>query len=159
MSKPLTTEEFETLSFLLKGNRQALKLALDVLYVGHLWDDLIDQDNPRTSEDINSAFLKAFRCIPNNPFFLALPERLRWQLEGLLISAAMQYRDSTHLEMGDQGDRFVAFLIRNAVMAFVHYLIYLVGGDAWVDEHGPEFWRMFSLKDKYLEFVEEAEYK
>jgi hypothetical protein len=156
MTKPLTEQELESLVFLLKGNKHALKLVLDMLWVGHLWDDLIDGDVPRSPEDINAAFIKAFREIPNNPFFVGLPERSRFQLEGLLISAAMQYRDATQLEMGDQGDRFVAFIIRNAVLAFIHYLIALVGGDEWIKEHGPDFWRFFGTRDNYKEFVEEG---
>jgi hypothetical protein len=156
MSKPLTEADLEVLSYLLKGNRDAIRLCLDTIYVGQLWDDMVDQDNERTVDEINSAFLKAFRNIPNNAWFNSLPDRYRYQLEGLLISAAMQYKDSTHLEMGDSDDRFTAFMIRNAVLALIHYVVGLVGGEDWIDENGLLFWRTFSLKGEYLQFVMEG---
>jgi hypothetical protein len=158
MSKPLTDEELEILLRMLKGNTQALKLCLDTIWVGQLWDQLIDKDEGEPREaDIHSAFIKAFRNIPNNPWFISLPDRLRWQLEGLLISAAMQYKDSTHLEMGNDDDRFTAYIIRNAILSLVHYCIYLVGGDAWIDEQSAEFWQTFgNLREDYFEFVAEG---
>lgn len=156
MTKPMTTEELESLSFFLKDNKAALKLALDIIYVGHLWDDLVDRDVQRTTEDINSAFIKAFRDIPDNLFYQTLPPMFQQQLAGLIISTGMQYRDSIYLEMGDQGDRFTGFLIRNAALSIIHYLMFLVGGEDWVDEQGVNFWRTFGLRDQYLEFVEEG---
>ena len=158
MSEHLTEEQLETLLRMLKGNTQALKLCLDAIWVGQLWDQLIDKDEGEPTDiEINEAFMKAFRNIPNNSWFVSLPERYRWQLEGLLISAAMQYKDSTHLEMGNEDDRFTAYIIRNAVLSLVHYCIYLVGGDAWVDEQSAEYWRMFgNLREDYLEFVAEG---
>lgn len=155
MTKPLSTEEFESLFFFLKDNKAAVKLALDIMYVGHLWDDLIDGDVQRPPEDINKAFIKAFRDIPDNLFYQTLPIMFQQQLTGLIISAGMQYRDSTHLEMGNQQDRFTAFLIRNASMSIIHYIMFLVGGEDWVDEQGVSFWRTFGLREQYLEFVKE----
>lgn len=157
MSKLITPEDIETLLYLLKGNKAALKLVLDIFYVGQLWDDLIDRDVDRGPDEINDAFIKAFRCIPQNEFYINLHPVFQQQLNGLIISAALQYRDSTMLEMGDQNDRFQAFIIRNAVLSIIHYLISLMGGDEWIRDNGPLFWRTFSLKDQYLEFVEEGE--
>lgn len=157
MTKPLTVDEFEYLSFFLKDNKAALKLALDIIYVGHLWDDLLDQDVERDREDINEAFMKAFRSIPNNIFYQTLPLIAQQQLNGLIVSAAMQYRDSTQLELGDNNDRFMAFLIRNSVLPIIHYLMLLVGGEDWVDQHGVLFWRTFGLKDQYVEYTAEVD--
>ena len=143
MTVPLTQDELTYLSFFLKDNKGALKLALDIIYVSHLWDDLIDGDVERSVEDVNAAFIKAFRSIPNNSFYINLPLIAQQQLNGLIISAAMQYRESTQLEIGNDDDRFIAFLIRNSVLPIIHYLMLLVGGESWIDEQGISFWRAF----------------
>ena len=156
MTRPLTHDELSSLSFFLRDNQPALKLALDIIYVSHLWDDLIDGDVDRSADDINNAFIKAFRSIPNNIFYQSLPEIAKQQLNGLIISAAMQYKDSTQLELGDEDDRFMAFVIRNAILGIIHYLMLLVGGEEWIDEQGVLFWRTFGLKGQYLEYVEEG---
>jgi len=156
MTKPLTRDELESLSFFLKDDKAALKLALDIIYVGHLWDDLLDGDTQRSGDEVSTAFVKAFRNIPNNVFYLGLHPVAQQQLNGLIVSAAMQYRDSTHLEMGNEDDRFMAFQIRNAVLPIIHFLILLIGGEDWIDQHGVDFWRTFGLRGQYLEFVEEG---
>jgi len=157
MSRLLTNDDLDMLLYMLKGDKAALKLALDVIYVGQLWDDLIDRDQEYGPDEINNAFIKAFKEIPNNPFYLNLHPVYQQQLNGLIMSAAMQYRDSTQLEMGDADDRFMAFLIRNAVLSVIHYMIGLVGDEEWLRENGPLFWRQFGLKDLYLEFIQESE--
>lgn len=156
MSEPLTEYQLERLSYFLKDNKYAMKFCLDILWTGQLWDDLIDGDNPRPAEDVNAAFLKAFRDIPNNAWFASLPSPFKQQLEGLIISAAMQYRDSTKLELGNEDDRFMALLIRNSSLSIAHYCIGLLGGEDWLDENSLEFWQLFGLKNEYLNFVAEG---
>ena len=151
MSKNLTHEEVELLLFLLKDNKAALKLVLDILWVGHVWDDLVDCDVVRSRDEINEAFIKAFRDIPNNEFYLSLPPVFMQQLNGLIISASLQYRDSTKLELGDKDERLAGLLIRNAILPIIHYIMGLVGGPDWVDEHGLTLWKTFMTRDLYFD--------
>jgi hypothetical protein len=154
MTRPLNQEELERLLYFLKGDKEALLLCLDLVYCGHLWDDLIDQDNPRSEYDIHQAFIKAFRDIPMNPFFQ------RWQpyLQPFLISAAQQYIDSTKLEFSsDRDDRLMAFIIRNATLSFIHHCIYITGLAAgeldWINQVAEEFWKLFKLRDRLEYFI------
>jgi hypothetical protein len=156
MTKTLDKDELGQLLYLVKSDKYALKLILDVLYIGHAWDDFVDGDVQRGVDDINDAFVRTFRDLANNKFFLSLPLQVQWQLNGLLISAAMQFRDSTVLEVGSQEDRLIGWILRNSVKAIVHYVVYLAGGSEWIDEHGLAVWRMFRMAEDWDGYWEEG---
>jgi len=119
-----------------KGDDNAIKLAIDLLFIGHLWDDLVDKDKIRTDADINQAFTLALGEIPLNPYFPAVYHMIR--------NAIIQWECSNILAKGNDDEKLTGFLIRNALMEIVHYLIFLVGGQDWAREHGPDFWRLLS---------------
>lgn len=153
----ITGQELERLEYFLKGDKHALLLCLDMVYVGHLWDDLIDKDRERTNEEISQAFMKAFRGIPDNSFFK------KWQhvLQPLLIQTAQAYLDSTNLELGDDDERLMAFLCRNQCLQFIEHVIYVVGIDQgepdWITEVSIDFWKTFKWAHKLNYFMfEEA---
>lgn len=153
MTAPLNAYELEQLLYFLKGDKHALLLCLDMVWCGHYFDDLIDQDNPRTPEDAKTAFLKVFRGIPDNPFFK------RWQpyLQPLLMNTAQLYIDSTNLEFGDPDERLMAFILRNQSLAFINHCIYCAGiaddDPEWVSKVSTDFWKLFKLTDKLRFFI------
>lgn len=155
MTRPLNQHELDRLLYFLRGDKQALLLCLDLVWSGHFWDDLIDQDQERDTDDTRTAILKCFRDIPMNPFFQ------KWQpyLQPFLVSAAQQYVDSTKLELGDQDQRLMAFIIRNASLSFIHHCIYITGvaaeEPAWIDQVAQEFWTLFGLHDRLDYFMYE----
>jgi hypothetical protein len=151
MTEPLKKEQLEELVFLLKHDRDAIKYVLDILYAGHLWDDLIDKDRIRTDAEINQAFRVALGDIPTNPFF----QKFGLALAPLQMSASLLWLDSVKLEKGDENDRMAAFIMRNALAGVVHYCMFLVGGIDWVMEHGHRLWQIFNLYDKWAEFKQE----
>ena len=51
------------------GDLYAAQLMQDLSYISHLWDDLIDKNNVRSDDEINSAFERALINVPSNPFF------------------------------------------------------------------------------------------
>jgi len=123
--------------------------------VGHLWDDLIDKDRERTPEEINEAFLLMTGEIPMNPFYQAF----QLQLSPLMHSAALLWLDSVRLETGTPDERTMAFIIRESLNNIVHYSMLLLGGPAWIKEHGLELWQILSrgYARKYKEFLKEKE--
>ena len=153
MSVSISEYELERLEYFLKGDKQALLLCLDMVYVGHLWDDLIDKDRVRTNDEINQAFMKSFRGIPDNPFFK------KWQgaLQPLLIQTAQAYVDSTHLEMGDDDERLMSFLCRNQCLQFIQHVVYVVGIDHgepdWITQVSVDFWKTFRWANKLRYFM------
>jgi len=152
MTQPMTDELYEKLAFFMKGEVNAIKLSIDMIYVCHLWDDLIDRDRERGPEDIHKALRIAFAEMPSNPLYQAYQQ----QFSSLMASAACQYIDSTKLEKGNDDEKLTAFWIRNALLSVLHYCMFLVGGPEWVAEQGPEFWRTFGLTNaKFQEFLKE----
>jgi hypothetical protein len=152
MTTQMSQEMLEFLVFVMKGDRNAVNLSLDLLFVGHLWDDLIDADVQRDPEEINSAFLKALGEIPLNPVYIAN----QFQLAPMMFNVSLMWLASNELEDGGQNDRFTAFMIRNGLLTIIHYIMVLVGGFHWAREQSANFWRTFGLTmEKYQEFVEE----
>jgi hypothetical protein len=149
----MSEETFAKLTGFLKGDVNAIKLCIDLMYLGHFWDDLIDKDLVRSDEEINQAFLLSLGDIPMNPFYQAF----QIQLAPLMMSASLLWLDSTKLERGDNDSKLTAFCIRNALLNLIHFCMFLVGGVAWVREQGPEFWKTFSLtEDLFQQFLGEA---
>lgn len=142
------------LSFYLKGDRDAMRFCADIIFVGHLWDDLVDRDKVRTPDELDKAFQIMLGEIPTNPFYQANIA----QLSGLMMSAILLWRDANVLETGNEDERLASFIARNAMISIVHYCLFLVGGLQWAEEQGPNFWREIcpGLNDQYLYFLKEV---
>ncbi len=141
------------LSMFLKDDINAVKLAIDLMYLGHFFDDLIDKDLVRSDEDIVQAMLLSLGEIPMNPFYQAYQA----QLAPMMMSTSLLWLNSNDLEHGNNDDKHTAFCIRNALLNLIHFCMFLLGGVSWVREHGPEFWRTFSLTESlYQQFLAEA---
>lgn len=153
MTTSMSQEMLDFLVYVMKEDRNAVNLCLDLLFVGHLWDDLIDQDVKREPEEINAAFIKALGEIPLNPVYIAN----QFQLAPQMLNVSLMWLASNELEKGNQNERLTAFMIRNGLLAIIHYVMVLVGGIKWATENSAEFWRVFGLTvEKYDEFVAEG---
>jgi len=154
MTQPMSEKTFQKLAMFLKNDLNAIKLCIDLMFLGHFWDDLIDKDVQRSDEDINQAFMLSLGEIPMNPFYQAF----QIQLAPMMMSASLLWLNSTDLERGNNDEKLTAFCIRNALLNLIHFCMFLVGGVAWTREHGPEFWRTFMLTENlYQKFLAEAQ--
>lgn len=152
MTEQFSEEKLNRLGFFLKDDWEAVRLIIDLLFIAHLWDDLIDHDNPRSDEEINQAFSKAIGAIPVNLFYQA-HQRL---LGPLLHSTALLWLDSTKMERGTLDDKLNCFIARNAILGVMHYSLCLVGGEPWVKEHGAQFLKEFGPRyQTFTEFLTE----
>lgn len=144
---------FERLSFYLKGDEMAVAFAVDLIWLSHLIDDLVDRDVERSVEDVKLSFRKLLVDFPHNPFF----KRWQVQLEPLISNAYLAWLSSTYLEKGDREERFSAFYIRNETLMVIFHCLLLCGGPEWVQANGSDFWRDFGVKEyRYEEFLREA---
>jgi hypothetical protein len=148
MTEPMSQEVFDALTEYLKDDTNARKLVIDLLFVGHLWDDLIDKDLERTDEDINRAFRTLMVDNQLNPFYQAYRDRL----DPLISSTALLWLDSVQLE---KKDKLTAFILRNAFLGIIQYCGLLLGGTDWVLEKGPDLWAKLGLNEKFAEFLKE----
>ena len=146
MTTDFSQEMFDCLTHFLKGNGPAVNFCIDLIYLSHLIDDLVDRDFDRDVEDIKKGFRILIVDQQMNPFYQAF----RGALDPLLTSAFMLWLDSTYLEAGGVSERFTAFMIRNDILKVIHHCIMLLGGPQWAQEQGPEFWRVFGIKEEKL---------
>lgn len=158
MTESFSEEKLIRLGFYLKDDWEAVRFLIDLLFIAHLWDDLIDGDNPREPEEINQAFTKAMGSIPNNLFYQA-HQRL---LAPLLHSTSLLWLDSVKMERGTLDEKLNCFIARNAILGVMHYSLCLTGGEPWVREHGADFLKDFgpayqTFKEFLTEFDHEAE--
>jgi hypothetical protein len=133
-------------------DQYAVKMAVELLFIGHLWDDLVDRDKVRTDEDINNAFTIALGELPINPYFPAVYHMIR--------NAICQWECANAIAGESPDTNLTSFLIRNALLEIVHYLIFLVGGPAWMKEQGADFWRFFGqgMAKQYDGFLKEVKH-
>jgi len=127
----------DRLNHVLRGDMPAVKYCLDMIWISHLWDDLIDKDKARTDHEINDAFRICLVETPSNPFFAANSSVLL----PLMQSAVLQYEAANKIEQGaDIAGKEAAFWLRNAVLNIVGMSICIIGGMNWYREVAADFY-------------------
>jgi len=139
----------DKLIYFMKGNLDAVRFCIDIVYIAHLWDDLIDRDIERSGHDINQAFRIALMDIPSNPFYYNNMSDLR----PLMMNAILQWQDANILERGTNHERHMAYMLRASFLQIFNYCAYLVGGPEWVKEIGPDMRRLY--EEPLESFMEE----
>lgn len=144
--EPISLAKRERLLYFLKDDKYALLFCLDLLYVAHVWDDLVDRDVERTAEEINGAFIKSLAHIPNNPFYQQWMPALLPMMHNALVSWLL----SNELVKGSKDDKVTAFSIMHGVTNVIQFCILVKGGTDWAREVGVEFWQLFGVNETEL---------
>jgi hypothetical protein len=108
----------------LKGDARAIALCQSLLYIAHVWDDLID-DDPTPPESINNAFCAALITIPRNSFF----QENRFALQPEIDRAITNWLDANILEK--EGNLAASYGLRNDFDAIIIKCAEIVGGWEW----------------------------
>ena len=120
------------------GDRDAARFLLTIVGVLHTWDDLIDLDHDVTPAEINAAFFAALVELPRNRFYA---ENFGI-LNPVLLSAINNWHVANLLESTDsEADKRIAFISRSSYIDLITTVAFLIGGDEWVREVGPEIRR------------------
>ena len=107
---------------LMNGDQFAADLCNNLIFVGHLWDDLIDKDRLRTNEEISSAWTYALLDMHDNPFYQAYSK----ELQPIMRSAIIHWLSANELERDeDQNVKCMAYLLRNDLLDILDYCIFL----------------------------------
>lgn len=139
MLEPLSKEKQDRLLYFLKDDKYALLFCLDLLYVSHCWDSLVDKDEVVTGEEINEAFIRSLWRIPNNPFY----RQCQPALLPMMYNALTMWLEANRLKKGDENSKLAAFALDNAVIEIIHFCVLIKGTIDWAREVGPEFWALF----------------
>lgn len=127
---------------------------LDVVWVAHVWDDMIDKDVERSEEDINKAFWISLIGIPNNPFV-----RNFWGvLYPVMANSIMNYIAANDLEReGTEQQREIAYNARHAPGDIAITVAGLLGGYEWAAQHAAELKAMANERDSMQNYMQEIE--
>ena len=128
------------LMYFLKGDCNAVKMCMDLTYIAHLWDDLVDKDRTRSDTDINDAFRLALVEIPMNPFY----RKFSFDLSPLFLNTILQWEDANVLESAEEHDKDMAYMLRASFLQIFNYCAFLIGGPLWAREIGPDMRRLYA---------------
>lgn len=146
--------DYEQMLHILKGDQDALQLALDFKCISHIWDDLIDLDKAVTREQINQAFWLALVSIPSNAFY----QRFSHALQPVIATTILNWHAANALESGPQHAREIAHVIRYSAADLMILMALLLGGPEWAVQYAPAI-RLMCQKDTLANFLSEMENK
>lgn len=132
-------------------NEDAVALAMMVVRIADVWDDLIDQDCPVKPEDINEAFIFATCALPRNRFYRQHMDELLPVLE----LGVLNWLTANHLHAtGERKALEIAHVIRHGIGDLFIHMARLIGGMQWGIEIAPEV-KMLVQNDTFEEFLQE----
>lgn len=133
-----------------RGNTDALALAMAVIRIADVWDDLVDRDEDVTESDINEAFVLALVELPRNPFYRAHMD----ELLPLMESGVLNWLTANRLEaLGGERELEIANIIRHDIGDLFLHMARLIGGFGWATEIAPEL-KLLVQNDTLKQYLE-----
>lgn len=118
------------------GNQDAVRFAETLWQVAQEWDDLEDEGRTENPNALLSwlAFGKEY-----TPFFAANAHVLR----PAMLTMYLQWRAANVLDHGAPDDVAKSYMLRAGIYGVWHTMAWLIGGDNWAAEVGPEIYRTY----------------
>ena len=120
------------------GNQDALNMYRAFVSLSHIWDDLIDRDQPVSQDQINQAFLTCLVYLPANPFYRAIQDAIlpMW----LVVVSSFETANHFEREKDPHGVE-IAHSLRYAAGNIVAYAIYVCVGPEEAKKFLPDMWK------------------
>ena len=120
------------------GNHDAWNMAIMMIRLAQVWDDLIDKDKPVTDDQIHWAFTTALVYLPNNPFY----KTIQSSVHPLWITAIANYKAANVFEQDkDEHGLEIAHGLRFAAGNIIVFAIIACVGEEEAKKHIPELWK------------------
>lgn len=135
-----------------RGNDAAVELALMLVAVADVWDDLVDKDCEVQEDEINRAMMICLSGIPRNAFYC----RHMSELVPVMETSIANWMAANVLEKCKDNAKAleVANVIRHDLASVFVHMARLIGGLEWAAEVAPEI-RMLAQNDSLAEFLKE----
>lgn len=119
-----------------QGNPEAVDFILKLWEALQIWDDIEDEKKIDGYNSLLSwlAFGKEY-----HPFFMQWAHLLR----PAFLQVYLQWRAANVLDRGDRLDVAKSYMLRAQFYGVVHLIAWIIGGDDWAAEVGPEIWRSY----------------
>lgn len=147
--KALSDDDF--LQYAYKGDKNALRLGMDVIAIADTWDNLLDGDKEVSKAALNGAFIRALIDIPSNPFFQAYQNQLLPVFRAVIVN---WFIANDYEATGSRKDLEAGHTLRYAPLDVLTNSIAIIGGIEWAAEVGPEL-RRRSQKDELSAYLKE----
>lgn len=119
-----------------KGNPDAIHFAECLWHAAQEWDDLEDEGKADTGRLCAwLAFGKEY-----HPFFHANAAVLR----PALLMMHLQWKAANVLDRGTRADVDKSYMLRAGIYSVWHVMAWVIGGQDWADEIGPDIYRTYS---------------
>lgn len=134
-----------------RGDEDAVSLAMMVIHIADIWDDLIDKDCGPTDEDVSKAFLFAVCGMPRNRFYRQHMDELLPVLEVAMLNwlTANEFEHS-----GERKKLEIAHVIRHGIGDLFIHMARLIGGLQWGIEVAPQV-KLLVHNDTLDEYLKE----
>jgi len=136
------------------GNQDAVDLLLLVYDTAHIWDDLIDKDNPVDDDAISRSYVNALVSIPSNAFYRQYPDQFLMAFK-IYID---QWLSANQLEKGGINALHHAFVLKETMMGFITQCAYLVGGIEHMQRVSNEIQELTMTDQNFSEYLAEKRY-
>lgn len=134
-----------------RGDEDAVSLAMMVVHVCDVWDDLIDKDQEIRDQDISQAFMFALCAMPRNRFY----RRHVDEIVPMIELGVLNWMTANHLHAtGERKALEIAHVIRHGIGDLFIHMARLIGGMQWGIEVAPEI-KMLVQNDTFDEFLQE----
>jgi hypothetical protein len=139
--------------YIYKGDSEAVRVSRELIQLSHVWDDLIDKDNPVSDDAINAAFMAAL-CEIGGSWL--------WDQDAaaLMRVCYIKWRGATSMETSETqvqpNNMAMAYSARAGFFDLFHHFVYKLHGLRWAehvsetilrwhgedfDDYCKEFWR------------------
>lgn len=135
------------------GDKNALLMYRYIADLAHIWDDLIDKDNPVNESDINYAFSIPLVILPSNPFYRSIQD----QITPLWVSTIMAYRLANDLERDGKSHGIeISHGLRYAAGNIISYALTAIWGADGAAAYMKDVW-LDIMPERFNDYLKEHE--
>lgn len=120
------------------GNKDAANMFEIFADLSHIWDDLVDKDQPVSKDQINHAFLCCLFYLQANPFYRSIQD----QVLPMWLSVVSAYDTANQFEQAkDPHGIEIAHGLRYAAGHIIAYAVHMCVGAEKAKEYMPDVWK------------------
>lgn len=131
-----------------KGDEAACDFAHNIWNVSQSWDDMLDEGK---SANINNVMQWIMFKKDDHPFFA---DYARILTPAMLV-VFLQWQAANTLEKGGEADVEKAYMLRGGIYSLYLVMAWIIGGNNWAAEIGPEIYRAYG--ETLTDFKKEME--
>ena len=120
------------------GNKDGLDMLNMLIYITHIWDDLVDKDKEISEDSINKVFAMCLIYLPMNNLY----RQIQYQIIPMWITIISAYETANQFEREKEEHGIeIAHSLRYATGNIIAYAIYACVGPDKAKQYLPIMWK------------------